>query len=282
MPGGSFDPFRTELEALRTIIAGWASKTIRDDDLRDRFRTLFRTWNSIVRPQVEPLLKTRRSLLKLGGELEAIAQLASKFAKVVDYRKRLGRAAKLADGLAIYIPVAEMPAIPPRANPGDELFIPSIPDLPVRFVPSSVFGWRSRMSQFVEAHPFDRSVFIMIRYRERNDSVIGELRSILSEQGYYAVLASDHRLTDDLYNPTACLLCCSRGVAVFDEAEVKQTFNPNVAYELGMLHLLGRDCLIVKHRKLKTLHTDILMKLYHEYDTPADIREQTRKWLEGD
>ncbi len=93
------------------------------------------------------------------------------------------------------------------------------------------------------------------------------------------ILASEHNLTDDLYNPIACLLSCSKGIAVFDEVEIGQDFNPNVAYELGMLHLLGRGCLILKHQSLKTLHTDILMKLYHEYETPEAAGTEIRNWI---
>jgi hypothetical protein len=86
-------------------------------------------------------------------------------------------------------------------------------------------------------------------------------------------------LTDDLYNPIACLLSCSRGIAIFDQADVRQEFNPNVAYELGMLHLLGRDCLILKHQSLTALHTDILMKLYHEYGTPEAAGIEVLNWI---
>jgi hypothetical protein len=63
---------------------------------------------------------------------------------------------------------------------------------------------------------------------------------------------------------------------VFDKAEVAQTFNPNVAYELGMLHLLGRDCLILKHDTLDVLHSDILMKLYQEYKTIEQIENHIK------
>jgi hypothetical protein len=119
----------------------------------------------------------------------------------------------------------------------------------------------------------------MIRYREGNKSLLKEIKSALSEQGMNGIIASEHNLTDDLYNPIACLLSCSKGIAVFDAAEERQEFNPNVAYELGILHLLGRSCLILKHQSLKTLHTDILMKLYREYATAEDARTEVRNWI---
>src|SRR3989440_1786706 len=54
----------------------------------------------------------------------------------------------------------------------------------------------------------------------------------------------------------ACLLCCSYGVAIFDKAEATQTHNPNVVYELGMMQLLKRRCVILKHKKLKAMRSE--------------------------
>ena len=128
-------------------------------------------------------------------------------------------------------------------------------------------------------YPFDKSVFLMIRYRNRNRQLISQLKRALSSNGLTAILASEHNLTNDLYNPIACLLSCARGIAVFDQSEEGQDFNPNVAYELGMMHLLGRDVLILKHSSLKSLHTDILMRLYHEYDSPATAARHIGAWV---
>jgi hypothetical protein len=95
-----------------------------------------------------------------------------------------------------------------------------------------------------------------------------------------AFLRQITHLTDDLYNPIACLLCCARGIAIFDQAEIDQQFNPNVAYELGMLHLLSRPCLILKHSSLKSLQTDILMKLYQPYGTLKEAAKFVSNWSE--
>lgn len=134
------------------------------------------------------------------------------------------------------------------------------------------------MESFLTKYPFDKSVFIMIRYRKRNDKVIKSIKNALNREGFFGVLAREHNLTDDLYNAVACLLCCSRGIAVFDTPEAQELFNPNVAYELGMLHLLGRRCLILKHNSLKTLQTDILMKLYTPYEETAQVTTIIKDW----
>ena len=278
MPVETFESFKAELSTLRGIVSVIRNKTLRDELLQDRFRTLIRTWASIVRPAIEPLLQSKRDFSKLAAELEALARLTSKYKSVADYRKRLNTSIRLANSLVLYLPPTRrqrQPSTPAR----DDLFLSAIPDLPVYLVPNPLLGWKSEIETFVNRYPFDKSVFLMIKYRKRNKNLISKIKSVLSENGMNCILASEHNLTDDLYNPIACLITCSRGIAVFDRAEVGQKFNPNVAYELGMLHLLGRDCLILKHRSLKTLHTDILMKLYHEYETTEAAGTEVRNWI---
>src|SRR5207245_6992123 len=66
-----------------------------------------------------------------------------------------------------------------------------------------------------------RSVFVMIRYRDRNRDLIAHIRERLGTLGYNGIVASDHNITDDLYNPIACLLCCSKGLAVLDRKSTR-------------------------------------------------------------
>lgn len=277
MPTATFEAFKAELSTLRDVVSSYPKRTLRDEALLDRFRTLFRTWISIVRPAIEPLLKSKKDFLKLGAELEALANLTSKYKHIADYRKRLNRAVQLSNDLVLYLPPSGE-AIS-TASVSTELFLSSIPDLPSKLVPNPLVGWRSKLAAFTIKYSFDKSVFIMVRYRKRNEPLIKAIKSILSKNNHHGILASDHSLTDDLYNPIACLLCCSKGIAIFDEAESEEKFNPNVAYELGMLNLLQRSCLILKHQSLKTLQTDILMKLYREYTTVEEACSHTKDWI---
>jgi hypothetical protein len=280
MPAENFESFKAELASLKDIVWATQKKTLREESLLERFRMLFRTWASIVRPTIEPLLRTKREFLKLGAEVEALARLTSKYKPIDDYRKRLNTSIKLANDLVLYLPPIQGQR-PSSHIARDNLFLPAIPDLPVYLVPNPLLGWKSKIETFVNKYPFDKSVFIMIRYREHNKSLLKEIKRVLSEEGMNGILASEHNLTDDLYNPIACLLSCSKGIAVFDKAEIGQEFNPNVAYELGMLHLLGRGCLILKHQSLRTLHTDILMKLYREYETSEAAGVEVRNWIKS-
>ena len=278
----NFDAFKAELATIKEIISSLPKKTIRSEELQERIQVLFRTWAFVVRPTIEPFLKEKREFLKLDAELESIAKLTSKYKSVTEYRKRLNKANELASNIILYLPPSKADRPLLRTGIGEKLFISGIPDLPAELVPNSLLGWRRKLEAFVSEHPFDKSIFIMVRYRRRNQRLISSIKEILKKKNLYGVLASEHKLTDDLYNPVACLLCCSKGLVVFDRAEANQTFNPNVAYELGMMHLLGRDCIILKHNTLKTLHSDILMRLYNEYSTIRQVEEHVNSWLGDD
>ena len=279
MSVSAFQAFKAELSALKEVVSAYPKKTLRDDDLLERFRMLFRTWTFSVRPTIEHFLQSKRDFLKLHAEVEWLAKLTSKYKPVTEYRKRLLRAIQLADSLVLSLPPTKWEIPSTLLTSTEDLFIPTIPDLPARFVPNSIMGWRSKLEAFLNQRPFDKSIFIMIRYRARNSKLITHIKTVLGKKGFYGILASEHNLTDDLYNPIACLLCCSKGLAIFDKPESGQVFNPNVAYELGMIHLLARDCLILKHQTLKILHADIVMKVYQEYNTVNQVEDHINNWL---
>ena len=281
MSVSDFDAFKIELMAVKATICSLEQKTIRDESLIGRIQALFRTWVSVIRPTIEPISPNKKQLLKLHAEIEALAKLTAKYKPTVEYRKHLNRSIMFANNIIPYLPLPKLDEDKPtRTVSTEQLFVRGIPDFPVKLVPNPLLGWKNRLESFFNKHPFDKSVFIMIRYRKRNEKIVKGIKNALKKYGLYGVLASEQKLTDDLYNPVACLLCCSKGIVVFDKAEVDQAFNPNVAYELGMLHLLGRDCLILKHSTLQVLHSDILMKLYQEYKTVKQIKEHIKDWLD--
>ena len=95
-------------------------------------------------------------------------------------------------------------------------------------------------------YPFERNVFLMMKFRDGNRPVFDFIKESLAANGLNCVRADDKewQITRDVYNPVAVLYCCKYGIALFDEAETGSTYNPNVAYELGMMHLQGKECLI--------------------------------------
>ncbi len=74
---------------------------------------------------------------------------------------------------------------------------------------------------------------------------------------------------------------CKYGVAVFEQA-FKKDFNPNVSLELGFMLSRGRRVLLLKEKQLKALPTDVVGKLYQEFDIgkPETICKIVDKWVE--
>ncbi len=134
------------------------------------------------------------------------------------------------------------------------------------------------MKEFLRQYSFDRNCFIMVAYRKRLVSLVTRLKNVLVDLGLNGIVAEEHRITDDLYNPVACLLCCNYGIAVFDRPEAGQMHNPNVVYELGMMQLLKRPCLILKHKRLRTMPSDLLSRLYETYESADEAEARVREW----
>ncbi len=114
--------------------------------------------------------------------------------------------------------------------------------------------------------------------RAKLEPLISAVKKKLVQLNLNPVIAREHQLTNDLYNPIACLLCCSYGVAIFDRAETTRMHNPNVVYELSMMHFLKRPNVILKHAKLKKMPTDILSMLYEDYSSQKEAVRKLGEW----
>src|SRR5205807_4426068 len=125
----------------------------------------------------------------------------------------------------------------------------------VMTVPGSSFplikplvGFRSDIDRQITNFPFESNVFLMMRFKETNKALSDFIIEILESAGLKGVRADDPawNITKNVYNPIAVLYCCKYGIALFDEAEPGQAYNPNVIYELAMMQCLTRECLILR------------------------------------
>jgi nucleoside 2-deoxyribosyltransferase len=74
---------------------------------------------------------------------------------------------------------------------------------------------------------------------------------------------------------------CGFGIAVFDRIE-EESFNPNISLEVGYMLALKKPLCILKDRTLKTLHSDLVGRLYRVFDPldpKATIYAQIAPWL---
>jgi hypothetical protein len=100
--------------------------------------------------------------------------------------------------------------------------------------------------------------------------------------GITAVRADDKHYHDDLWpNVLTYIHGCGFGIAVFERLE-QDEFNPNVSLEVGYLYGLGKPVCLLKDKTLKTLHTDLVGKLYRPFDPQnpkTTIPTELSKWL---
>lgn len=143
-------------------------------------------------------------------------------------------------------------------------------------------GFRPEIERQLEKFPYEANVFLMMRFRDTNKALSDFIIETLKEAGLNGVRADQSKwnITNNVYNPIAVLYCCKYGIALFDEAEAKQAYNPNVIYELGMMHCLKRECLILRNDSLPAIPFDLVKDLYMPYKGDLAVRTNVRVWLQ--
>jgi len=138
--------------------------------------------------------------------------------------------------------------------------------------------------EFLQDHPdIDRNVFLMMRFKtgEQYEETMRTLRQEMAKYGLKVLRADDKDYTGDLWDNVCLYMLGSRyGVAVFEEID-KREFNPSVALELGFMLAQNKRCLILKDQRMTYMPTDILGKLYKEFDTfniETSIRTCVESW----
>lgn len=268
-----------EINAIILRLQNVAQNIPANSPIVERVQDLVLTWSVSVRPSLAAMGVPREVLGRADQFTSRAARLTAKASHKTKYQAVL-QAIRRVLMEQVLLEVAQIPAalqtVVTAAAAGN--LFPEISDLPNQLVPNALQGWTKPIKEFLRKHPFEKNVFIMVSYRSELARVIARVEDELRNLDLYPVLARDHRLTDDLYNPIACLLCCAYGVAIFGRAEAAQMHNPNVVYELGMMQLLKRPCVILKHAKLKRMPTDLLNRLYEDYSTERGAARKLTEW----
>lgn len=141
------------------------------------------------------------------------------------------------------------------------------------------------LRRFNAAHrSAENTCFIMMRFgkTQAHSRIEKAIKATLKKHGLIGLLARDKEFHDDLYpNIQTYIYGCAFGIAVFERLETDE-FNPNVALEVGHMFGLRKQVLLLKDRTLRALHTDLIGKLYREFD-PQDpeqtVPSQVEQWL---
>ena len=144
-----------------------------------------------------------------------------------------------------------------------------------------LIGYKKEMQNRLKPFPYERNVFLMMKFRPTNKLVYQFIKNNLKKNGFNCV-RSDQRewdITKNLYNPIAALYCCKYGIALFDEPEEGNNFSPNVAYELGMMQLQDKNCLVLRHTNLPEMPFDLIKDLYKLYSKDLELEEIVIEWI---
>ena len=215
--------------------------------------------------------------------------------EIADHLERSGLITVETDARSTYLitekGTGEVETEPSIAMPPEILaFPPEIDITPDEFSTAAPVGTTpveilESIERFREDHPDPNKVaFIMMRFgRTRVHSDITDaIRHGLAEQDIDGVRADDKRYHDHVFfNILTYLHGCGLGVAVYDRIEA-ETYNPNVALEVGYLFAMRKPVCLLKDQTLTTLPTDLVGQLYDPFD-PLDARGTIppvlSKWL---
>ncbi len=144
------------------------------------------------------------------------------------------------------------------------------------------------LRRFLEDHPEpSRNVFVMMRFSDtaQMKQIHQAIVDGLKEHGMNAVRADDRDYTGELWsNIEVYLTGCQYGIAVFEDID-QRDFNPNVSLELGYLMGRGKRTLLLKEKRLPKVPTDVVHRLYKEfdgYDIENSIKREVGQWISRD
>lgn len=145
------------------------------------------------------------------------------------------------------------------------------------------------LKSFIERFQVDHQdpqccAFLMMKYEETplHKRIIKAVRETCSRFTIKALRADDKRYADDLLpNVRTYMHGCSFGIAIFERLTA-DVFNPNVSLEVGYMIAQGKPVCLLKDSTLPSLHSDLVGRLYEEFDTQKpeeSIPPVLEKWL---
>lgn len=144
-------------------------------------------------------------------------------------------------------------------------------------------GFKDQIERRLSETEFERNVFLMMKFRAENSLVHDFIRDTLRTKGFNCVRADDPywNITRNVFNPVAVLYCCKFGIALFDEPEPGNNYSPNVAYELGIMHEQGKNCLVLRNSAIPGVPFDLVKELYSDYSSDLQLKNIIGNWIDA-
>jgi hypothetical protein len=164
----------------------------------------------------------------------------------------------------------------------DKLNVTELPSSPVQRAPAVARG--AMLSLFQDHPDYERNCFVIMSFAgtRLHTTIFEAIHETLAKHGYTAIRADMRSYSDDLLtNVYAYMHGSAFAVAVFERLE-SDVLNPNVSFEVGYLYGLGKQVCLLKERTLRQLHSDVVGRLYVEFDAQAVRRTVSNgltRWL---
>ncbi len=143
------------------------------------------------------------------------------------------------------------------------------------------------LKKFRIDHPDPSKVgFIMMKFDDTRlqNELIKTIKTEGNKLGISFIRADDKPYADELLpNIRTYMHGCGFGIAIFERL-TSDIFNPNVSLEVGYMMAMKKPILFLKDGTLPKLHTDLVSKLYEEFDIQnpeKSIPKILTKWLKN-
>ncbi|MBK8034169.1 MAG: hypothetical protein IPK17_32660 [Chloroflexi bacterium] len=140
------------------------------------------------------------------------------------------------------------------------------------------------LRKFHEDYGRTKTAFLMMQFADTavHREIESEIKRSLRQFNILGLRADEKYYHDNLhYNVLTYMYGCDIGIAIFDNV-LKETFNPNVALEVGYMLSLRKPICLLKDRSIQTLQADLVGKLYEPFDSyniTGTIGPAISKWL---
>lgn len=140
------------------------------------------------------------------------------------------------------------------------------------------------IEKFKADHSGKKTAFIMTSFSGNHTTIIREIKKTLEENNIVGLIATDKEYEEDLFpNIQVYMYCCDFGIGVFTKIDNAREFNPNLSVEVGYMMGLGKNVCYLKEKQSSKLDTDLLSKLYKEFDAlnlDTTLPQVIGKWLQ--
>jgi len=141
------------------------------------------------------------------------------------------------------------------------------------------------LSYFQKDYPIlGKNGFVIMQFSETkaHQEILNSIRSTLRKHSLAGLRADDKEYSDDLFtNIRTYMHGCGFAIAVFERL-LADDFNPNISLEVGYMIAQGKPVFFLKDQTLKSLQTDLVGKLYRNFDPQhpgKTIPIQLEGWL---